>query len=105
MNSNSNQEFNVGDIIEVTITSFTNFGAFSETSNGYKGLIHISNIANEFVKNPSDYFSINDVVKAEVITIDNESKKLGLSTKQFDLKSKKRSFNNSYSNNRKYNKF
>lgn len=101
---NSNK-INIGDIIDVTVKNFTNYGVFADYTDGYKGLIHISNITNGFVKNAQEYFSIDEVVKAEVISVDEQSKKIGLSTKQFNLKAKNQSFNTSYSNNKRYKKF
>lgn len=99
---NLNQEFNVGDVIETTIMNFANYGVFTDCGQGYKGLIHVSNIANEFVKNVQDYFSVNQVIKAEIVNIDHKNKKIGLSTKQFNIQSKKSSFSKSYSNNKKF---
>lgn len=106
MTNNSSQEFNVGDVIEVKVSSFANYGVFCECPGGYKGLIHISNITNGFVKDANDYFELNETVKAEIMTIDNEAKKLGLSTKQFNLKSKKANAPyKSFDNNKKFKKF
>ncbi|MGL5268878.1 MAG: S1 RNA-binding domain-containing protein [Spiroplasma sp.] len=103
MDNISNTKFKVGDTIEVEITNFANFGVFSDCGDGYKGLIHVSNIANEYVKDAKNYFSVSEKVQAEIISIDNDTKKIGLSTKKFDLKSKNKSFNSSYSRNKKYN--
>lgn len=75
----------IGDIIEVIINNIVSFGVFCKCSNNYTGLIHISNISNSFINNVEDYFSIGEVIKVEIISIDNDNKKLSLSTKNFNI--------------------
>lgn len=81
-------EFKVGDIIEVTVANFAHFGVFCKCPNNYKGLIHVSNITKSFVNNVEEYFSINDIIKVEIISIDNANKKLSLSTKNLNVDKK-----------------
>jgi predicted RNA-binding protein with RPS1 domain len=64
----------VGETTEIEITSIHDFGAFGRTKDGIDGLIHISEIANEFVTMPEDYFYVGEKVKAKVKRIDNEGK-------------------------------
>ncbi|BDT04540.1 S1 RNA-binding domain-containing protein [Spiroplasma ixodetis] len=78
-------EFKIGDIIEVTINNIVSFGVFCKCPNNYTGLIHISNISNSFVNNVEDYFSIGEVIKVEIISIDKDNKKLSLSTKNLNV--------------------
>ncbi len=80
--------FKIGDIIEVTINNIVGFGVFCKCPNNYTGLIHISNISNSFVNNVEDYFSIGEVIKVEIISIDNDNKKLSLSTKNLNVDKK-----------------
>ena len=47
----------------------------------YDGLVHISEMSNKFIKNPSEVVSVGDIVKVKVIKIDKERKKVGLSMK------------------------
>ena len=82
------KELKVGDIIEVTVANFASFGVFCKCPNNYKGLIHISNISNSFINNLEDYFSIGEVIKVEIISIDTDNKKLSLSTKNLNIKTK-----------------
>ncbi|MBZ4688405.1 MAG: binding domain protein [Clostridia bacterium] len=73
----------VGSIVEGVITGITNFGAFVEMPGGQTGLVHISEVADTYVKNVKDYLKENDKVKVKVINI-QEGGKIGLSIKQAD---------------------
>jgi protein Tex len=63
------------------VTNITNFGAFVDIGVKQDGLIHISNLANEFVKNPADIVSLHQHVEVTVISLDIERKRIGLSMK------------------------
>lgn len=77
--------FNEGDIIDVKIVRFAEFGAFAEIIDGVDGLIHISNIAEKHVNKPQDELKIGEVVKAKIIKIENETKRVSLSLKNLDV--------------------
>ena len=64
------------------VENITNFGAFINIGIKEKGLVHVSEIANQYVSNPHDHLALNDYVKAKVISIDLERKRIGLSLKQ-----------------------
>ncbi len=70
-----------GSVLEGIVKGITNFGAFVELPGGMTGLVHISEVADSYVKNVSDYLKENDKVKVKVINIDKEGK-VGLSIKQ-----------------------
>ncbi|HHT69210.1 MAG TPA: S1 RNA-binding domain-containing protein [Firmicutes bacterium] len=70
----------VGSIVEGKVTGITNFGAFVELSNGKTGLVHISEVADAYVKDIKDFLNENDVVKVKVINMSEG--KIGLSIKQ-----------------------
>ena len=74
------------DIVKVKITGIQKYGAFASLPNNYNGLIHISEISYGFVKNISDYINIGDDIYAEVVNINDESKKIKLSIKDIDYK-------------------
>lgn len=76
--------FKVGDIIEVIVTGFEQYGIFVRTNNGYTGLIHISEIDNSFIRNPNDYTEIGEIIYANIIGIDEERKHLNLSIKNMN---------------------
>lgn len=75
------EEAQVGKIYKGKITRIMNFGAFCEILPGKEGLIHVSELADKFVKNVNDEVSVGDEVTVKVIEID-EQKRVNLSRKQ-----------------------
>ena len=71
----------VGSIVEGVVTGITNFGAFIELPDKITGLVHISEVADAYVKDVRDYLKEQDHVKVKVIHVD-EKGKIGLSIKQ-----------------------
>lgn len=71
----------VGSKLEGKVTGITNFGAFIELEPGVTGLVHISEIADNYVKDIKDFLKIADVVTVKVINIEKDGK-IGLSIKQ-----------------------
>jgi len=71
----------VGSIVEGVVTGITNFGAFVELPDKITGLVHISEVADAYVKDVRDYLKEQDRVKVKVIHVD-EKGKIGLSIKQ-----------------------
>jgi uncharacterized protein len=63
------------------VTNVTNFGAFVDIGVHQDGLIHISELADKFVKNPSDVVTVNQKVIVRVVSIDIERKRIALSMK------------------------
>lgn len=74
----------VGAIVEGVVTGITNFGAFVELPGGVTGLVHISEVADTYVKDVKDYLQEKEKVKVKVINID-EKGKIGLSVKQVQV--------------------
>jgi|SRR5690554_214975 len=72
--------FSVGQIVDGKVTGITNFGAFIELSPGLTGLVHISEVADVYVKDIKDFLKIGDVVKAKVLSM--QEGKIGLSIRQ-----------------------
>ena len=75
----------VGSVVEGVVTGITNFGAFIELPEGKTGLVHISEVADVYVKDVHDFLSEQDKVKVKVLSID-EKGKIGLSIKQLQEK-------------------
>jgi len=75
------EDVNVGMIIPGIVTNITNFGAFVDIGVKQDGLVHISQIANKFVKNPADVVSLNQKVQVKVIDLDVGRKRINLSMK------------------------
>lgn len=71
----------VGSVVEGVVTGITNFGAFVELPDGSVGLIHISEVADVYVKDVRDFLQENDKVKVKVLGVDAKGK-VGLSVKQ-----------------------
>ncbi len=72
----------VGNVVEGVVTGITNFGAFVELPNGNTGLVHISEIADAYVHEVSDYVQHNDRIKVKVLSISENGEKIGLSLRQ-----------------------
>lgn len=73
-------EVAVGDIVEGVVTGLAKFGVFVKISDTEKGLVHISELSNSYVKKVEDVVSEGDTVTVKVLSIDNG--KLNLSIKQ-----------------------
>ena len=70
-----------GQVLTGTVRNVTDFGAFVDVGVKHDGLVHISEMSNSFVKNPSDIVSVGDIVKVKVIGIDKDRQKVKLSMK------------------------
>ncbi len=66
-------------ILTGTVRNVTDFGAFVDIGVKHDVLVHISELSNKFVKNPSEIVSVEDIVKVKVIEIDKERQKVSLS--------------------------
>ena len=75
------EDLREGQILSGTVRNVTDFGAFVDIGVKYDGLVHISNLSNGYVKNPSEIVAVGDVVKVKVIGIDLDKKKVQLSMK------------------------
>lgn len=64
--------------LEGTVTNVTNFGAFVDVGVGQDGLVHVSALADRFVKDPHDVVSPGDIVKVRVLEVDLERKRISL---------------------------
>ncbi|MCL1805447.1 MAG: S1 RNA-binding domain-containing protein [Clostridiales bacterium] len=71
----------VGTIVEGIVSGITNFGAFITLPGNVVGLVHISEVADAYVKDVKDYLKEQDKVQVKVINIDPKGK-IGLSIKQ-----------------------
>ena len=73
-------------ILKGTVRNVTDFGAFVDIGVKHDGLVHISQLSNNFVKNPSDVVAVGDIVDVKVIGIDTEKQKVSLSMKDVNNK-------------------
>jgi S1 RNA binding domain protein len=71
----------VGSKLQGKVTGITNFGAFVELPGGSTGLVHISEVADNYVKDINEHLSVGDEVKVKVINVEKDGK-IGLSIKK-----------------------
>lgn len=71
----------VGSVVEGVISGITNFGAFVLLPNGQTGLVHISEVADTYVRDIKDFYKESDKVKVKVLSLDGKGK-IGLSIRQ-----------------------
>ncbi len=75
------EDLNEGMVLTGTVRNVIDFGAFVDIGVKHDGLVHISEMSDKFIKNPSEVVSVGDIVKVKVIKIDKERQKVGLSMK------------------------
>ena len=78
--------YKVGDIIFAFVTGIERYGFFVNTEDGYSGLVHISEISSEYIRNVKDYVREGELIKAKVLDVDTEKRQLKLSVKDFDYR-------------------
>lgn len=71
----------VGKIVDGKVSGITNFGAFVQLSNGQTGLVHISEVAEEYVKDIKAHLKENQTVKVKIISVDDNGR-ISLSIKK-----------------------
>lgn len=86
------EEYEKGKIVTGCVTGVEKYGIFLGLNDYYSGLIHISEISNNYVRNVSDYVNIGETIRAKIIDVDNDSCHVKLSIKDVDyrLNNKKR---------------
>jgi small subunit ribosomal protein S1 len=75
-------KYQIGDVIEGTVTKLVNFGAFVRVEEGLEGLIHISELSSQRVAHPGDVVKEGEVLKLKIISLESDRHRLGLSLKQ-----------------------
>jgi small subunit ribosomal protein S1 len=77
------QKFPVGSMVEGPVTSIAKFGAFVQVAEGVEGMVHVSDLsAEKRINHPQDILRVGQVVKAQVLELDGEKRKLKLGMKQ-----------------------
>ncbi len=89
----------VGDVVDCEVSGIENFGLFVRLSDEIEGLVHISQLSPERVKDPASIFKIGDKVKALIKSIDFENRKISLSIREFIEGEEKKELKNYQSNN------
>src|SRR5579871_2548646 len=81
--ADAQQKFPVGAVVEAPVTSLTKFGAFVQLAEGVEGMIHIGDLsAEKRINHPQDLLKVGQVVKAQVLELDTEKRRLRLGMKQ-----------------------
>ena len=75
------EDLREGMVLTGTVRNVIDFGAFVDIGVKHDGLVHISEISDSFIKNPSDVVSVGDIVKVKVLKIDFDRQKVSLSMK------------------------
>ncbi len=75
------EDLHEGMMVNGIITNITNFGAFTDIGIKENGLIHVSQMANRFIKNPNEVLKLNQTVEARIISVDIQRKRIQLSLK------------------------
>ena len=76
------KDLKVGMTLTGTVRNIMDFGMFIDINVHQDGLVHISEVANHFIKDITEFYAVNDVVKVKVISVDVDKKRIGLSIKQ-----------------------
>ena len=79
-------KYKKGDLVSGIVSGITKYGIFLNLENDYSGLIHISEISENFVRNVNDYINIKEKIWARIIEVDEKNKQLKLSIKNIDYK-------------------
>ncbi len=87
--ANIEDKYKIGSQYDVKVVKLADFGVFVELESDIEGLIHISELSTKRVDKPDDVVKVGDVMKAEIITIDRDSRKIGLSAKLVKLRESK----------------
>ncbi len=77
-------DLETGMVLDGTVTNVTDFGAFVDIGVHQDGLIHISEMADSFVKHPSEVIRVGDRVKSKVISVDKKARRIGLSIRALE---------------------
>lgn len=84
--SDNMQKYKVNSIVKATVTGIESYGAFVTLDEYYSGLIHISEISHNFVKDINDYVKVGETIKAKVIDVEDDFCHLKLSIKNINYK-------------------
>jgi len=76
--------YKVGKEISGVITNLTDFGVFVELEEGIEGLVHVSEISKENVKNPKEHYKVSETITAKVMNINSDERRIGLSIKRLE---------------------
>lgn len=79
------EKYELGDIVEGTVSNVVDFGAFVQLKEGVEGLIHVSEMDSAFVGSPKEILQPGEDVRVRIISIEPKRERLGLSMQQVDV--------------------
>ena len=83
-------QYKVGKIVKGNITGVEKYGIFVSLDHFYSGLIHISEISNDFVRDTSDFGEVGETIYVKIIEVDEETNHVKLSIKDIDYRINKK---------------
>ena len=78
----------IGKIVEGQITGVTKYGVFVSLEDNYVGMVHISEVSDKFVTDLTHKFTVGDIVRVKVLSIDEDKLQVKLSIKKVKIDSK-----------------
>lgn len=82
------EELKVGEIVKGEVTGVTKYGVFVSLNDDYTGLVHISEISENFVSGLENIFNIGDIIRVKILEIDENKNQVKLSIKKINYKMK-----------------
>lgn len=79
-------KYKVGSIVYGTVTGIENYGVFVNLDDYYTGLIHISELSHNFVKDVNSFVNLGDTIRVKVIDVDDDTFHVKLSIKDINYK-------------------
>lgn len=84
-------EFKTGSIVKGQVTGIEKYGAFVSLDSGYTGLIHISEVSNDFVSDIHNFLEIGETIYCQILEVNEDDEQLKLSIKNINYKSSSKS--------------
>ncbi|AAK79811.1 bifunctional 4-hydroxy-3-methylbut-2-enyl diphosphate reductase/30S ribosomal protein S1 [Clostridium acetobutylicum] len=82
--NNVEEKYPVGSVVLGKVIRFADFGAFVKLEPGVDGLVHISEISHKRIAKPSDALNVGEEIKAKILEVSSEEKKIGLSIREVE---------------------
>ena len=80
-------DYKIGDIIKCRVSGIENYGIFVQVDESTSGLIHISEVSNDFVKDVNNYVELDEIIYCQVLDVNESNSQLKLSIKNINYKS------------------
>jgi uncharacterized protein len=81
-NAKKPEDLSIGMVLPGIVTNITNFGCFVDIGVKQDGMVHISQLANKFVRDPNEVVKLQQHVQVKVVEVDLQRKRIALSMKE-----------------------